>query len=444
MSLFDAALQIMNGEAVELPHLEESARRFLDLVGYVADGADGSGSTAQIRQNRLAILAAAAKLKSIFRLPAPDAPGLCLVGGEAAPDTAATAATASLAGAGLSLEQAFNACVAEGIEYLSQFERSGDTLECGPPAASLAALGPDSLTFLADWMGAGSAEALDQVEWTPAIRLKDRTRAWMPADIVYRRATGQDAVRLALGCGCAAGVSWEAATLAALCEVVERDHVALWWRGGRPGKPLPVEALSDTGAASLLSKLRQGQAGRSTALIDISSELQIPCLAALSFTDGGNGFALGTAASPSRSSAVHSAIIEMCMMEAGHRIVELKLRQLGASALNEADRRQVARSRNLSPVLAGRCNAIVGLGGGVDFGRMSAADSLSALVDRLATGGFHAYAVDLTRGDFSVPVARVVVPGLQPFPSSYVSPRLAAVERAYGKAVDDSRNVDLF
>ena len=86
------------------------------------------------------MLRAAAKLRRVFQLPVPDAPGLVFVGGEADPalldaDLAGLPA-GSLAGSGRSPQRAFESCVGEGIEYLSQF--------CAP--ATRSAFAPDRRT----------------------------------------------------------------------------------------------------------------------------------------------------------------------------------------------------------------------------------------------------------------------------------------------------------
>jgi len=66
---------------------------------------------------------------------------------------------------------------------------------------------------------------------------------------------------------------------------------------------------------------------------------------------------------------------------------------------------------------------------------MEPADAIAWIASRLADSGFQAHAVDLTRAEFGIPVAKVVVPGLQLDPSAMVTPRL--LERLRGNGLPD-------
>jgi YcaO cyclodehydratase, ATP-ad Mg2+-binding len=60
---------------------------------------------------------------------------------------------------------------------------------------------------------------------------------------------------LKLSTGCAAGVTVAAATLRALLELIERDAVALWWRGGRRGRAIGSDDEAGRAAAELLAQV---------------------------------------------------------------------------------------------------------------------------------------------------------------------------------------------
>jgi len=83
-----------------------------------------------------AIARAATILQRLFLLRSPWAPGLRFVGGEAASHSLVRSSDAnsmlSLAGSGTKIEAAFAACVGEGLERLSQFERDGDVVRVAP------------------------------------------------------------------------------------------------------------------------------------------------------------------------------------------------------------------------------------------------------------------------------------------------------------------------
>ena len=90
--------------------------------------------------NWAALLRAAARFRRIFELSAPDAPGLTFFGAEADPSSVGASNTgdaiAGVSGVGLSRRTAFQSCVGEGVEYLSQFESDEDEITTGGDAAA--------------------------------------------------------------------------------------------------------------------------------------------------------------------------------------------------------------------------------------------------------------------------------------------------------------------
>src|SRR4029077_15357944 len=100
----------------------------------------------------------------------------------------------------------------------------------------------------------------------------------------------------AMSTGCAAGPSFDAAASRALLELVERDAASLWWIGGHRPRPLAFDDQAMTEGVRLLSSLRQDNRRRASWLLDITSDLAIPCVAAVSVDDDGRGLACGLAA----------------------------------------------------------------------------------------------------------------------------------------------------
>ena len=199
--------------------------------------------------------------------------------------------------------------------------------------------------------------------------------------------------------------------------------MALWWRGGRRGRP-SARIANRAGRRRPAAQLRRGQIGRRTALLDITTDLGIPAVAAFSTRADGYGFALGMGARTTPAEAARSAIFEMCQSELSLHVIEAKRREFGEAALNESDRRQYARAALLDPrmclLLRPRTN-------------MPAApetlpgDPVELIKELLAERGIVAYSLDLTRSRFGVPVVRVIAPGLQPEPCDIIIQRLARV-----------------
>lgn len=344
-----------------------------------------------------ALVAAARRLDRLFLLRSPWAPGLCFVGAEVGvTDCAGHAAKISVGGSGEQLDVAFAACIGEAVERLCVRERPGDLAETAPERVrSMALVSGEPVLVPADWC------------------FRPPSRPGLP-----------------VATGTASGPTFEAATVGAVLELVERHAAALWWVEGAPGRPLPGGALKEVTA--LLGRLRAGTAHRSTWFLDISSELDIPVAAALSTEADGRGLAIGLAAGPSIAAAARSALRELCQSELGLLIARVKHDRMGGVGLTEADLRHLARAE----AIAGDCRKLLGPVG--EARRNEALEGcsgspLSVLRRSFARCGIEASVVDLTRPDFGIAVARAVAPQLRP---------LAATATAGGRK--ETREIPLF
>jgi ribosomal protein S12 methylthiotransferase accessory factor len=417
--LFRRAAAVLAGE--NGPDADEDVRRLLATLGYT------SGDTAE-RQQHAALLAAAAQLRRIFQLRAPDAPGLVFFGGEADPSLIGWKGTGhapgSLAGAGLSIREAFESCVGEGVEYLSQFDTQTDELDRASLDQRARSLGKRLETFVSILLETVGISPTQPIDWVRAKRLHDGAATWLPADICLRRSADRRdfATPFKLSTGCGAGASFERAALHGVCELIERDAVALWWRGGRRGRAVAFDGEAGHAAIQLLAALREGKAQRTTWLLDITTEIGVPCITAASTGPDGRGLACGFAARPTRPSAARAAIFELCKMELGSAVVEAKRSESGEDALNQADR---AYLRRTSQIDATQC-ALLHPAGPPIVESASHVATLNTIIDHLGSMGIEIFAVDLQRPQLAVPAVRVVAPHLQLDPSEIVTPRLAS------------------
>jgi len=407
------------------PDVAKEVLRLIAMLGY------GDGDLARNPQ-RAALLAAAAKLKRLFQLSAPEAPGLVFFGGEADPCLVGWRGSGhppiSLAGGALSLAQAFESCVSEGVEYLSQFETEADVIR--HETFDNVGLGGELGTFVANVLDHVRIKTDQPIAWVEGKRLRDGTGAWLPADICLRRSGEvRDFVApFKLSTGCGAGASLEDAVLHGLCELIERDAVSLWWRGGLRGGVIDSNSGAGRAAAELLATLRAGATRRSSWVMDISTDLGVPCVAAISVGAAGREFACGHAARPTRAAAIRSAILEMCQMELGQAVIAAKLREGGEGALNAADRTHLRRANLIDArcLLLHPVRSLPAEEGG--------ALTLAAMVARLGSMGIEPLAVELTRPQFGIPVVRVVTPQLQLEPSAIVTKRLSGIIERTGGA----------
>ena len=186
--------------------------------------------------HRVALLRAAAGFQRLFSIRSQDAPGLVALGAEVdagcigVPD----APTGGVSGTGISLRQAFESCVGEGVEFISQFATVDDTVVSLTEQEALADAAPDLRALWDRLRPCRRDPAAERMDWTQAANLADGTPSWLPADLCLRRplqARTLDAP-WPLSTGCGAGADPLDATVHGLLELIERDAVALWLRGG--------------------------------------------------------------------------------------------------------------------------------------------------------------------------------------------------------------------
>lgn len=422
-----AAAAVLRGRPLGDAALGTRANRLLTALDYRPSEDDGRDGM----DNRSALLDLASRFQRLFPVVPPESPDLVFVGGEVTPGAIGASpehpGPVSLAGAGVAFASAFERCVGEGAQFLSQLEADDDIADCGAPTDVPHRLEPDVLSAMLTMLPQAGARDRQPLGWVAGRRLSDGQPVLLPADLCLRRAPGAGGPPplVNIGTGCAAGQSIEAATTSALLEAIERDAAALWWVGGRPSRPLSLEAGAAAGAEAFLAGLRAGVTTRNSRLLDITTDLGVPCIAAVSLAVDGSGFACGLAARMTLGSAVRSAIVEMCQMELSHQVIALKRRQRGDAALNAHDRAHLERGQAINaghPVIQPR-------GAARDWhvadGRpVGSVGGLGDMLDRLAAAGIQAFAVDCTREWMAIPVIKVVVVGLQPYPSKIETQRL--------------------
>jgi ribosomal protein S12 methylthiotransferase accessory factor len=430
-NLFASAASKLLGNQSEDSRAND-VRLLLEALDYVTvNESPGHGHTSDSEtRHRALLLQAASRFVRVFQLAAPDAPGLIAFGAEFDPAIADPLHKGSplvgVSGVGLSLQEAFQGCMGEGIEYLSQLQTGNDVLLSSGPEDPAAKLGPQARDFLASFC-AHRLRPDAELSWHPARRLVDGTEALLPADLCLRRPTDRREIEppFPLSNGSAAGTSWDAAALHGMLELIERDAASLWWRGGSRGGLIPAQHEAQVMTEALLPRLRQDATRRRSWLLDITTDIGVPCVAAVSCGANGFGFAFGLAARPTLMTAARSAILEMCQLELALAVVEAKRRESGEAALNQRDRGHLRRATMID---ADRCLLLQPVPERRDHLAIEATDPgavLQLIANRLGQLGIETFGLNLTRPQLAVPVARVIAPGLQPEPSEIITPRLA-------------------
>ena len=376
-----------------------------------------------------------ARLDRLFALDSPDAPGLVFAGAE----IDGTALLPGLrrfnaAGVGTTRDTALAGCVGEAVEILSQIERDGDVAAHAAPRD----VAPDAA--IATWLAAHGADPAQAIDWVAATRLADGAPALLPADLCLRRAPGSG--RLApmapLSLGCGAGATLEQAWLHGLLERIERDAVALWWRGGAAPRAPALGTAAPQAAATLLATARGGAPPRRAAwLLDITTDLGIPCIAALSADAEGFAVALGAASRPDPAAAARAAIQEMCQLELARHLLVARHREGAATSAGDQ-----ALLHRLTMLDAHACTLLHG-GPPAIAPPSPVAPSLAGVVSRLAAHGIYAYAVALSRPELGIAAGLVACPALEDAPGRRAGPRLLAMRARTGGPPETTQGVAL-
>lgn len=367
------ALQALQGRPADA-----GGHRLLSWLGWDAPMAEAC------RADRLGLLRVALRCVRVFGLEMPSIPGLCTIGAHCDPTAVGGDAAARLmhaSGVGLDPGQAFAACMGEAAERLAQVETAQDR-------------------------SAGETMAVQR--WPAAT-----WRTW-PRALLLRQ-PGAPRPPAPLSIGCAAGPSLEAARRGALLEVIERDAVALWWRGGLSARHVPTGHPAAVAAAECLARL--GHA-RVVHLLDIGSDLQVPVIAALSFGPDGVGFCCGTAARPGWAEAARAAVLEMCQNQLAVALAAAKQAADEGDGFTPRDAAHLARYVAIRAADCWRQTSTAPPG-------KEAPDSFDGLAAHLDRRGWDVLVHAHRRDWLDIPVVRVIVPGLSCEPSDCVSPRLA-------------------
>lgn len=364
------------------------------------------------------LAAFAARHLEIFKLRSLLAPGFFFFGANLV-KTLAGVPQASFAGAGLSVERALACCAGEAAEFLSQFERPGDRAADEKNNTALKA--PASLQrYTAKWQEGRDVSG--------PVRLKhfvSREDVNVPCSMVLRRngKVIEDSGCYALSTGCAAGPTLRQAIRSGILELIERDAAAMWWFGGKPARKISTAKLDHLNIGAMLHVVRQGLDQRQILILDITTDLAIPCVAAVSVTKDRRNAVFGFGCGTNLGEACFSAVREVLQMELGQTLLYLKRDALGISGLDPYESMHLRRDQEMD------CSFLEVPGGeqerSNDYAEpVAGTDDLDWLVARLCNLGNDVYYRDLTRGDFGIPCVKTLATGLQPCIRGFVSDRL--------------------
>ena len=321
-------------------------------------------------------------------------------------------------GKGLGLSQALASALMEAIELFHAEQPAGRVVDTSflELSANARVLRPCLLS--------GSEISLPErtsIGWIEGYDLLAHETCWVPWDVVHTDYTLQtrhniEQYRFLSGSnGLASGNHLVEAVSAAICELVERDAVAVWHARNiaeRADCRLDAASIDDGEGCRLLELYEAAQIR--PRIWDVTSDIGIPaflCDIPAAAGDGDNGLRRfrGSGCHPDRGVALARALTEAAQVRltyiAGIRddlppsdYVESAEQKLGAAVLDAISQASTARSFRDVP----------------NYNTDDVAIDLRWELERLrAIGIQQVIAVNLTRPEFGIPVVRVVIPGLE-------------------------------
>ncbi|CAA9415383.1 MAG: TOMM biosynthesis cyclodehydratase (protein C) / TOMM biosynthesis docking scaffold (protein D) [uncultured Pseudonocardia sp.] len=265
-----------------------------------------------------------------------------------------------------------------------------------------------------------------ELDWTPVWSLTHRRHRLLPTAMLYYGGPPAPGV-FADSNGAAAGGSVEDAVLQGLLELVERDAVAIWWYNRLRVPEVDPSAFGDP--AIVAQRAHHASIGRELHVLDVTSDLGIPTVVAVSRRAGGGQerILLGFGAHLDPAAALRRALAEVNQMLPGDAMDPS--RSDDPDWRDWATRATFAGHPHLLPDPGARPR---GPGDHPHEWRPDVRDDVLAVVDRLAAHGLETLVLDQTRPDVGLPVVKVVVPGLRSFWARFAPGRLFDVPVATG------------
>jgi oxazoline/thiazoline synthase len=286
------------------------------------------------------------------------------------------------------------------------------------------------------------------IEWTPVWSLTAKRQRLLPTDLLYFCRTGHRSMR-ANSNGNAAGSSIEDAIAQGFLELVERDAVAIWWYNRTRQPAVDIDSLNDRWIDEL--RMRYKDINREFWLLDVTSDLGIPVMAAISrrVDKPAEDIMLGFGAHFDPRVAARRALTELGQLlpavvgtradGSGYGLADDHLRRWWLTATIEnqpylrPDEDQNPRDRTSYAYTP----------------RSDLRDDIEHIVKLAGRKGLEVLVLDQTRPDIGMPVVKVIVPGLRHFWARFAAGRLYDVPVRLGRldtatAYQDLNPIPLF
>jgi oxazoline/thiazoline synthase len=243
-----------------------------------------------------------------------------------------------------------------------------------------------------------------KIRWSRCWSAVNGQAAWIPSDMVYfaRDYGSQHRYYICDSSGCAAAPSDAHAVLNATLELIERDAIALWWynRLIRPAIQVDLTVPRYSRWNQYFASIR-----RSYCLLNITTDLEVPVVAGVSWDHRGRRPALGFGCHPSLAIAAEKALRELCQTTKG--AISGQSRHYPRASPEYTFIRWVETTRIFDhPYLIPN-----GISGSGFFGAMHSEapeELLRLILNRLQVYGLKLWIVPVTRPELGIPTIRIL------------------------------------
>ncbi len=265
-----------------------------------------------------------------------------------------------------------------------------------------------------------------EIDWTPVWSFTRQRHRYLPTSMVYSMSAEQRGPSdlIADSNGCAAGNTLEEAILYGFYELVERDAFAIWWYNRLKVPAMDLSSFDDEYLAS--ARDYYARYGRELWMLDVTSDFGIPTFVALSNRpDAGTEdiiYGAGTHADPHIAALRAICELNQCLTwlprpekTGGKPVIDDPMALWWWKTARLADCSWLAPAEGEPMRRASQYRVA---------GSNDTREDVETCRTLVEARGMEFLALDQTRPDIGMPVARVIVPGMRHFWARFAPGRL--------------------
>ena len=246
------------------------------------------------------------------------------------------------------------------------------------------------------------------MEWTAVSSITERTQRFLPTQYCYSASAPADTPLYCVpdSNGCAAGQSLQDAVARGFLELVERDAIAIWWYNRIQRPAVHEDCFDDPEIGLIFDEIRKR---RDVKILDLTTELGIFVFGAVACDAGGRDVTLGFGAHFDPKLAARRAARELAQVTAECDELSPGVLQRGSLEYAFARWREQASISSETHLVPYPLRSLQKYGANPDSG----ASLFERCVTTCKQNGLSLLALNLTRPEIGLPVARVICPELR-------------------------------